>query len=143
MPQSGVRRRRGGRRSELAEYGDELSMDKRSPITDRLDWVRFSKSVETCEQAYALTTGKFGFGRAPAFEIRHKSQSRSIIQIPLLWHAQVATHYHLSIKHLRGEHLKISGVAVAPLVTRLLVLLSAAPALLAAALSATLKKNFP
>ena len=66
MPQSGVRRRRRGRRSEFVEYGDELLVHRRCPITERLDWVRFSKSVETCEQANALTTGKFGLGRAPA-----------------------------------------------------------------------------
>lgn len=66
MPQSGVRRRRGGRRSEFVEYGDELSVRGRCPFTERLDWVSFSESVETCEQANALTTGKFGLGRTPA-----------------------------------------------------------------------------
>jgi len=63
-----VRRRRGWGRSQLAENGDELGVHRRCPVTERLDWVSFSESVETCEQANALTTGKFGLGRAPAEE---------------------------------------------------------------------------
>ena len=61
-------RRRSARRSEFAEYGDELSVHRRCPVTECLDWVSFSESVETCEQANALTAGEFGLGRAPAEE---------------------------------------------------------------------------
>ena len=50
------------------EYGDELSVYRRCPFTERLDWICFSEPVETCEQANALTAGKFGLGRAPAEE---------------------------------------------------------------------------
>ena len=63
-----VRGRRGGRRSEFVEYGDQLSVHRRCPFAERLDWVCFSKPVETGEQANALTAGKFGLGRAPAEE---------------------------------------------------------------------------
>ena len=68
MPRSGVRRRHGGRRSEFVEYGDELSVHRRCPFTERFDWVCFSESVETCEQANALTASELGLGRAPAEE---------------------------------------------------------------------------
>lgn len=68
MPYSRVRRRSGGRRSEFAEYGDELGVNRRCPTTERLDWICFSEPVETCEQANALTAGKCGLGRPPAEE---------------------------------------------------------------------------
>ena len=50
------------------KYRDELSVYGRCPFTERLDWVGFSEPVETCEQADALTAGKFGLGRPPAEE---------------------------------------------------------------------------
>jgi hypothetical protein len=46
----------------------EFSAHRRCPFTERLDRVCFSESVETCEQANMLTTGKFGLGRAPTEE---------------------------------------------------------------------------
>jgi len=48
------------------EYGDQLSVNRRCPITERLNWICLSEPIETCEQANALTAGKFGLGRAPA-----------------------------------------------------------------------------
>ena len=52
----------------MVENGDELSVHRRLPVTERLDWVSFGESVETSEQADALTAGEFGLGRAPAEE---------------------------------------------------------------------------
>jgi hypothetical protein len=114
-------------------------MDKRSPITDRLDWVRFSKSVETCEQAYALTTGKFGFGRAPAFEIRHKSQS------PNSAFMACASRNSLSLvdQAPAGRTSQNFGGGGSSVGDQAPCFAVRSPALLATALSATLKKNFP
>jgi hypothetical protein len=65
---SNTNRRRDGRRSELVQDVDQLSVRWRAPFAEGLDRVGFGKAVEPGEQANALTAGKLGLGRAPAEE---------------------------------------------------------------------------
>ena len=66
--ESNTNRRCDGRRSELVQDVDQLSVRWRAPFAEGLDRVGFGQAVEPGEQANALTAGKLGLGRAPAEE---------------------------------------------------------------------------
>ena len=66
--ESNAHRRRDGRRSELVQNVDQLSVRWGGPFAEGLNRGCLGESVEPDEQANALTAGKLGLGRAPAEE---------------------------------------------------------------------------
>ena len=60
--ESNTNRRRDGRRSELVQDVDQLSVRWRAPFAEGLDRVGFGQAVEPGEQANALTAAKLGLG---------------------------------------------------------------------------------